>query len=469
MKDLADFAVKKAISLGASYADARADHSIGNGVSLKNDIPESSGFADSKGIGIRVLVNGASGFSSINKLDKKKIEEVVKKLIKSVKYSSKLIKKPIEFSTEVKEKYKYFIKPKIDSESISLAEKIKNLLEINSALKEVKGFKSSYISQNDSYIESYFVNSENIKISSKIPFIGIYYVLTLREKGKSSQIYKQLGETKGYDAFHKWDLTKLAIGETKEMLKNLKTGIKTPKKKMDVVVSPDIVGIMVHESVGHPYEADRILGREAAQAGESFVNTDMIGSRIGSKIVDVVDNPVIPGSAGFYKYDDEGVKARKKYLIKKGIINELLHNRETAAKLDVKSNGSARAVGFSFEPIVRMSNTYMLPKDHTKDELIEGVKQGIYFKSYMEWNIDDKRMNQKYTGNIAYLIKNGRLTKPVRNPVIEIKTTELYNAVDAVGKDLGFMAGTCGKGEPMQGIPVSMGGPHIRLKDIRVH
>ncbi|MBA3064122.1 TldD/PmbA family protein, partial [Candidatus Woesearchaeota archaeon] len=222
------------------------------------------------------------------------------------------------------------------------------------------------------------------------------------------------------------------------------------------------------ESGSHPYKADRIIGREWAQAGESFITKEMLGTRIGNEVVNVVDDPTIENSYGFYKYDNEGVKARRKYLINKGLINEFLHNRETAYYMGIKSNGSSRSVNYDRESIVRMSNTFMLPGKYSEEELIEDIKLGIYMKNFMEWNIDDKRINQKYVGAESYLIKNGEIKEPVIRPVIEITTPQLYSAVDAVANNTEYHAGNCGKGEPMQPIPVWFGGPSIRLRKIRL-
>jgi len=136
--------------------------------------------------------------------------------------------------------------------------------------------------------------------------------------------------------------------------------------------------------------------------------------------------------------------------------------------MGIKSNGGARANGYDKEPLVRMSNTFVLPGNYNEDEIFEGVKKGVYFKNFMEWNIDDKRWQQKYVGNEAYLIENGRITKPVKAPILEITTPGLWGSVDAVGKNMEYSAGTCGKGEPMQGIPAWMGGPMMRLRGIHI-
>jgi TldD protein len=104
----------------------------------------------------------------------------------------------------------------------------------------------------------------------------------------------------------------------------------------------------------------------------------------------------------------------------------------------------------------------------SEEELIEDVKRGVFMKSFTEWNIDDKRFNQRYVGREAYLIEKGELTTPVARPVIETTTLKFWSAVDGVSKRVGFSAGTCGKGDPMQGMPVSMGGPAVRLRGVYV-
>jgi TldD protein len=115
-----------------------------------------------------------------------------------------------------------------------------------------------------------------------------------------------------------------------------------------------------------------------------------------------------------------------------------------------------------------MANTYIDKGDWARDEIISDTKKGIYLKNFMEWNIDDTRFNQKYVGAESYIIKNGEICEPVVNPVIELTTPTFYRAIDACAKDMELFAGTCGKGEPMQAIPVTMGGPTIRLRGLRI-
>jgi TldD protein len=463
-KDLADFSVKYALKKGASYAEARLEQIEGSGFILKNGNPEVSGFDSVAGLGVRLLLKNTLGFVAINNLKKEEIKKLIDSSIKLTENSSKIGEK-INFSEEPKINFSYEVKQKIKLKDKDPEEKLNILQEVDDEIKDLPG---RYLTLSDFLTKKYFVNSEGAKITSKIPRINFVYFLTITEKQKALQRYLQYGSTSGYECLKKWKLTENILNEVKALKNNLKKGVKPPKGVLDVITAPEVTGIIAHESGGHPYEADRIFGREAAQAGESFITPDLLNTKIGSDEVSVVDDPTIENSYGFYLYDDEGVKARRKFLMKNGHINGFLHNRSTAFKMNMKSNGSARACIYNVEPIIRMSNTFILPGNYSEEELIEDIKLGVYIKNFTEWNIDDKRISQKYVGAEAYLIKNGKLSIPVTNPVIELTTKALYSSIDAVGKNLGFVSATCGKGEPMQGIPVFTGGPSIRLRKIRI-
>jgi TldD protein len=284
----------------------------------------------------------------------------------------------------------------------------------------------------------------------------------------TAQRFNKKAESSGWEAILSWDLTEFVSQEINVLASILTKAKRPPRDKTDVILGSEVTGIVCHESCGHPFEADRILGREAAAAGESFVNMKMLGKRIGSKKVNIIDDPTIPSSYGYYLYDDEGVQASRRELIKEGIINEFLHNRETAAELGIQSNGAARTISYDREPIIRMSNTYMDKGDYNQQELFKTISKGVYIKSFMEWNIDDRRYNQRYVGLEAYFIKNGETKYLIRNPVIEMTTPSLFKSIDAVGKDISFNAATCGKGDPQQGVPVWTGGPDIRLRNVKI-
>ncbi len=466
--DLAHFAIDYARKIGASYADARLERSAVNGFVLKNGVPQASGFDLISGIGVRVVVKGTLGFASTNNLEKGSIKAIVERAAKVTAAASGIGEK-VKFSREKAEVASYEVGQKVNLADLGPKEKLNVLFDAEKAIKATTAnVTGRFFSMSDFYTERYFVNSEGSRILSKIPRTDFWYFLTVEEGGRTAQRYWQYGAAGGFEKMYDYDFPTLLADEAKATRANLKKAVASPKEKTDMVVAPQITGIMVHESVGHPYEADRVLGREAAQAGESFISLDMLNTRIGSDAVNIVDDPAIPGSFGYYLYDDEGVKARERQLIKNGIITELLQNRETAAIIGGSSNGAARATGYDREPIVRMANSIVKPGDFKEEELVESVKNGVFIKNFMEWNIDDKRLNAKYTGAEAYMIRNGRIAEPVWRPTIEISTPKLWSSVDAVAKNMEYHAGTCGKAEPMQAIPVWFGGPSMRIKGIRL-
>ncbi len=460
-EEASEFVLKTALKRGAEFVDIRADYQSHNSFAMHNGILKFATSGVDEGIGVRIKNKGWSFFST-NKLNRRVLNELVNKAIKQ---AGKIkLKDNVELSQEKVYKKNYSVKEKTKISSLSPEDKIKILQDLEKRTKNTAESRTYYLS--DTQRNRLILNSEGTRIKSYTPLVYAYYVLSIRENNKSSEHFLSFGRSSGYEAFKKWKLDSRIKSESKALRNSLRNGRKIKPGFKDVVVAPEVTGIIVHESCGHPLEADRILGREAAQAGESFVKPDMIGSLIGNVNVNIADDPTLPGSYGFYLFDDEGVKARRKMLMKNGRINEALHNRETAKVFGTKSNGSARSTGYEFEPIVRMSNTIMLPGDYKEEELIGNIKDGVYIKSFMEWNIDDKRLNQKYVGAEAYEIKNGKLGSPVLNPIIEITTPQLYKSVDAVADNTEYFAGTCGKGEPMQGIPVWFGGPSFRMRRI---
>ncbi|MCA6212827.1 TldD/PmbA family protein [Thermococcus bergensis] len=468
MHELVEFAVEKAQELGASYAEARFEEKNGTEIVMKNGNPEGLGILADRGIGIRVLVNGGMGFASTNVLTKESVEEAVKKAVKLAKAAAKLRNRPIQFSEEDFHQVFYEVKMKKDFRNVSAEEKMEYLKLIEESVKETGvNTPMRFLRYGDFMWHKVFMNNEGALVESLIPRVSITYNLVVFEDGQMEQApFVQRAFSGGLELIEKDKPWEWAVKDVKALQKLIKEGQKPPEGKVDLVLAPEVAGIAVHESVGHPYELDRIMGREAAQAGESFVKPEMLGERIGSEAVTVIEDPTIPNSWGFYLYDDEGVKARPRYLIREGIINEFLMNREYAAYLGMKSNAAARAINYNREPIVRMANTYLAPGDYSFEELIEDVKLGVYMVSFNEWNIDDRRYQQRYIGREAYLIENGEIKHPVRRPILEITTKGLWSSVDAVGKEVEFYPGTCGKGEPGQGVPVWMGGAHARLRDV---
>jgi TldD protein len=465
-----DYALEYAQSKKADYAEARAHNTKVEYMVIKNGILDAFVSTVDNGLCVRILTKGGLGFASTNKWTKEETKTIVDTAHKFASMAKR--KDKITFASEKGVKTKWRVEQKKKIEDVPAEKKIDELMEVDKALasQDVK-IPGRILTSTMAITEKYFVNSEGSAISSLLPQIGAYIFITVVENGKPEQAYKQFGRSGGWEAFDEWKIPEAMIHDARVLQKMIKEGKAVKPGTMDLVCGPEVTGIASHESCGHPMEADRILGREMSQAGRSFIyqgGSYWIGTRIGNDIVTIVDDPTVKNSYGYYEYDDEGIKARRRYLYKNGMINEFLQNRETAAKLGTRSNGSSRSISYDREAIVRMANTFLLPGDWTEEEIIEDVKNGIYMKSFTEWNIDDRRFNQRYVGREAYLIEKGELTHPVARPVIETSTKNWWSAVDAISKEVKYDAATCGKGDPMQGVPVYTGGPTIRLKEVYV-
>ncbi len=464
-QDLAEFAVDFAQQSGATYSEARFEEQKQEHFLLKNGFLDALYVGESRGIGVRVLHKGSLGFAATNDLSKEAVRRAVGEAIKAATTGAR--KDPITFTEEPATEARWSVPEKKPIFETPVEEKLETITHIDRELADLGiDIPARFFQWNGKTINKHFFNSEGTKIESYSPRARLYFFLTVAHDGEVEQGMRTYGYGGGWEAHEAWDTLEKILHEARSMQRALEEGKKSPDGRMDLVAGPQVAGIASHESCGHPTEADRVLGREASQAGKSFITPDSLGTRVGSEVVNVVDDPTVPKSIAYYEYDDEGVKARRRYLYREGIVNELLQNRETAAVLGTKSNAASRAVNYNVEAIVRMANTFVEPQDWSVEEMLEDVKRGIYMKSFMEWNIDDKRYNGKYVGREAYLIENGEIKHPVRRTVIELTTPAFWSAVDAVGNDLEFEAGYCGKSDPEQSLDAMLGGPTIRLRNV---
>jgi len=483
-KDLAEFALELAQGNGKNcdYAEVRLETNHIDTVAFINgkmhigNLPielTTDAFARKTGINVRLLVNGGMGMATTNQLNKKAVQEAVELAYHTAYRSSKQRKVPIRMSEEKTYITSWQSKYKINPMEISLEEKIEYLQQFVDIFKERHPVEYIHIfvlltEQRDTY----FITNEGSRISGHVPRVAFIPILiAVRSGGQNEQSMSTYATTGGWDKLISWNLENQVRKKIKILADIILSAKKPPEGEIDIILGPDVAGIISHENCGHPHEADRILGREGAQAGESYLREHKLGFKIGNECVNVFEDPTIPDSYGFYLYDDEGVKARRRELIKNGIFTEMLQNRETAAQFNIQSNAAARAIAYDREPLVRMANTFFAPGDYSFEEMVEDIKLGILMSSFTEWNIDDKRLQSKYVGQEAYLIQNGQVTNTlVLKPALEISSPGLFGSIDAQGKEntIEWQGAFCGKSEPGQGCPVWTGGPFIRLRNVRL-
>jgi TldD protein len=475
-QDLAEYAVNEGRNKGSNYAEARIITSRDESVVARNGLILSAQEKTRTGIGIRVLVDGGMAFGSTEKMSTDSIDTLLDSLIKLAKTCNR--KNPIQLSEEASVETSWITPRKIAFETIPKTDKTSYVKQLDKSLKQEfgKNLPSRIIMLIMYSDQKYIVTSDGIKVHSEYSLPAIFTMNTAKGKAGGEQRFFSKGGSGGWEWYEEEKIHDVLLNDNKALVRAADLAKKiTFEKPIDIVISGEVSGIMAHENIGHPSEGDRILGREGAQAGESFysdlLKTGELGNiQLGNECVTIIDDPTVPNSAGFYLYDDEGVQARPRYLVKNGKLNELFLNREYAARFETHSNAAARAIAYDREPIVRMANTYFAPGDYqSKEELCEDIKNGVYLASFTEWNIDDRRFQSKYVGLEAYLIQDGKLTESmIRRPVLELTTVGILSSVDGIGKEIEWPYGTCGKGDPQQGVPVSLAGPHLRLRNITI-
>lgn len=191
-----------------------------------------------------------------------------------------------------------------------------------------------------------------------------------------------------------------------------------------------------------------------------------LGKKVGTQALTIIDRGDIKGS-GFVPFDDEGNRARTNLIIKDGILTGRLHSAFTSTQLEEPVTGNARAMNFEFEPIVRMTTTYIDKGSFTKEELFAGVKEGIYID-----NINHGSGMSTFTiaPNTAYYIRDGKIAEPVMVSVVSGNVMETLHHIDGISNEvelLSFVTGGCGKMEQYP-LPVGFGGPYIRVNHIQV-
>lgn len=302
-----------------------------------------------------------------------------------------------------------------------------------------------------------FYSSKGADIKYDYQMCGILAVGVLAAPGDFVQAVYQLAkpyfdEIKGFEA----DIEK-KMADADNFVQNAKP---CKKGKYPVILSPMAAGMFAHESFGHKSEADFMLGDE--QMAKEWV----LGKRVGSDILSIVDTGADFGS-GYVPFDDEGTRCTKTCLIKDGILCGRLHSATTAAALDEELTGNARAIDCKFEPIVRMTNTYIEPGNSTFDELVAGIDEGYFIDT-----VSHGSGGSTFTiaPSIAYEIKNGKLGGPVKISVVTGDVFETLMKIDGLSDETVFEDGVFGGCGKMEQFPLHVldGGPFVRVKEMNV-
>jgi TldD protein len=458
VEDLARMMIERALSLGADYVDVRFDRSEGNTLDFRDKELKEAVSGRDEGVGLRALYKGAWGFMATNDIIKNNLKQAATDAVKMARQCALSVKVPEGLAPVKVETARVHWRPKVRPGDMSLADKLALLKDMDRSARSVKEVVAVSASFQDDTVESGFFSSEGASIIHTSPMTTVQARIVARGRGRISSLRMRIGGTKGLEILKERDPVDMAL-EFAKRTKLFLRGKRPPSGRLPLVADPDLTGVFVHEALGHACEADAIIGGDSILDGK-------LGKRIALDIIDIYDDPTRRGAYGSFPYDDEGVRARRKNLVKAGILKCLIHTRGTAHRLKARPNGGARAESYSARPLVRMSNTFMGGGDRTLEELVEDVKFGVYAKGSKGGQVNTAKGSFQFNAQEAYLIEKGQITSPVRDLSLSGLTLKILSDVQALGKKVHVGdPGYCGKG---QWVPVGDGGPHMLVKDVIV-
>ncbi|MGR3293215.1 MAG: TldD/PmbA family protein [Candidatus Scalindua sp.] len=446
--------IKNALkSARADHIEIRINEGRGTGVSYVGKELESIGESSMMGGSVRALVKGGWGFVAFND-----IENLPHYVEMACEQATLVGNKDVSLAETGVINDVVKTQVDIDPADVSLIDKHDLCQKYNNIILSSKKVQTSSVRYVDSHSTLYFANLEGSFIVCENIFCGVSVMAMAKDGMDVQQAYNSVGDLRGYNNVEGFEesceeVTKRAV--------DLLSAKPVEGGKYTVIVDPKLCGVFTHEAFGHLSEADFIYENQKLR------EIMKIGKRFGSDQLSIVDDGTLVGEAGYNKYDSEGTPTQKTYLIKDGILTNRLHSRETAAKMNEKPTGNARAISYGSEPIVRMTNTYMESRDQTFEEMLAGVDDGIYAKGSLGGQTNTEMFT--FSAEEAYRIKDGKICEQVRDVVLTGNVFETLLNIDAIGNDFVLYGGLggCGKGgqSPLR---VSDGGPHIRIKNVTI-
>ncbi|MHA1130834.1 MAG: TldD/PmbA family protein [Candidatus Helarchaeota archaeon] len=458
MIDLCRKMIDQYLDKGADYIDIRSENNLYNAINVTDGRTRRLISAIDKGIGIRVFINGAWGFSCTNKLDNQSIKNIMKSAFKIAKVVSEKTQVKFKLLRQTSYQKKSEFSQKINLLDVSIEEKLNYVLNLD---KQAKMFDKRIINTNTTYLdfvgEQFLLNSHGIFLEMKVNFIRIASRTFAFENGVRQGGFESLGATSGFELAESDQGQNLGLISAENAVRLLKA-IPVKGGKYSVIMDPTLTGVFVHEAFGHACEADAVLSGNSILAGK-------IGTDVGLDSVTIIDDPTLKGKFGYYPFDSEGTLASKKVLVEKGTLMNYMHSLETASRLNTKLTGNARAESYQNVPIVRMSNTYFKPGTWKKEELLEdGVRNGLFLKGWTYGYTDPVDGSFTFKCREAYKIENGQIKEILRDVGISGMTLEILHKIIGIGRKLEFSDGYCGK--EGQKIPVTDGGPAVAIRDV---
>jgi TldD protein len=456
LKNLMDEAGGK----GAEFADVRSGEGRSTAIDVQDGRAEKVHASRGQGIGVRVLAGGAWGFATTYAMDEASARKCLSEALEAALTAAPHVDDPASVAS---------VSPVTDvvaavmarrPDQVPISEKVKAAFGHEQAARKYDPrIENTRLNYSDGVSVMKIANTFGTYIETESARTRIAIRVVARDGDLRQSGYESFGRLEGFELIERIGTDELGVKAARRAVELL-SARPAPAGEFPVIFDHTVTGLFVHEAFGHNSEADLVF------TGQSII-ADKLGVKIGSELVNIVDDSTVEGAWGSYKYDSEGVPGRRRTLVENGVVKGFLHSLETAARFGVAPNGSARSEGSGSRPIVRMSNTFIAPGKSTLDEMVSGIDSGILLIGALSGYVSTETGQFTCRTAEGWFIKNGQLHEQLRDVAVSGMVLEALANVDAVGCEFRLASpGTCGKNG--QGVPVDNGGPHIRVKKLVV-
>ena len=440
----------------ARYSEVRVRSTVMSGFFFNKQHSENV-FRRNTGAGARVIVGTCWGFASTDWVTAESLPVILQQAYSLSRASERYRGREVLLDESPALVDEVNLCPTAESQ-VPLSEKKTWLTDLAAAIYDISPcVKNVTISYQQAEITDTFVNSIGANLRQSRIITLFHGSVAGTENGRSKISTQTIGGLGGFELLANFSQDILAEALTIPLLDTLK-GKAPPPGDHTVVLDPSLAGILVHETLGHFLEGDLVA------AGTSPIG-DKMGQCIAHDDFTLVDDSSIPG-VGSYAYDDEGCQGKRTTLIEKGRLNHFLLNRQTAAEQGLLSTGNGRAEDHRQLPLVRMSNTILLPGDWRLEEMLEDARHGVYLTGCISGNATPSAGTFTFTARGGYSIAHGQLVEPLSGATITGHIEDVLFNVSAIGRDMEMQANSCVKNN--QNVLVGCGSPHIRVEKLRM-
>lgn len=451
--------LSEALSHGGDYADLYFEYRINHSIVLEEQIIKSATKGINIGAGVRVMSGEKTGYAYSDDLSRENILKAARTAAlianTSAQGGSLSIQNPLAQNRSL------YSVPIFPSE-LEIAEKIALLERADNAARahdaRIKQVQASYVDETKHVL---VVTSDGRCVWDIQPMVRLNVMCLAEEGGKRQSGYQGGGGRRALDVFTgELDPSALARESARQAILQLQA-IDAPAGSMEVVLGPGWPGILLHEAIGHGLEADFNRKKTSAFTG-------LVGQKVGSELCTVVDDGTIPFRRGSLNIDDEGNPTHQTVLIEKGVLRGYLQDRLSAKLMKAPLTGNGRRQSYDHIPLPRMTNTFMMSGESAPEDIIKSVRKGLYAVHFGGGQVDITSGKFVFSTSEAYLIEDGRITAPVKGATLIGDGPTVLRQVTAVGNDLQLDHGVGICGKDGQTIPVSVGLPTIKIREITV-